>query len=860
MKKGGLKMKTIILKGIISVFIWLGACAAYNKNKPQPLKRTKHLEISKRKEKTYAKQKNKIHKLKVSSLSRLLKKTDGKIGKQYIHLAHYSPSLCKEKDKTLSPYFFVPDGDPDIDQLPLKETTADVTIAGVIAKVRIRQVFENKSKKPIEAIYVFPASTRAAVHAMRMKIGKRIIKAKIEERKKARKKYEQAKKEGKRASLLEQQRPNVFTMNVANIMPKDKIEVQLDYTELLVPEDSVYEFVYPTVVGPRYGGGADKNKDKWIENPYLRQGKKETYKFDIKVKIESAIPIKKIFSPSHRININYLSQKRAKIQLDEDGGGNRDFIIRYTLAGKKIETGTLLYSHKHEKFFIVMIEPPLRPSASQIPPREYIFVLDVSGSMYGFPLETAKELIKQLISNLRSGDYFNLVLFSGASYVMSERSLPVTSSNINQAIAIIERQRGGGGTELMQALRSAYSIPKVQAKGISRTVVVITDGYVGVEAQVFKFIRKNLNEANLFAFGIGSSVNRALIEGMARAGIGESFIVLKPDEASKKADKFRRYIEQPVLTDISVKFHGFKTYDIAPEQIPDLMAQRPIIIFGKYAGAPKGKIQIKGITGKGRFIKTIEITEEALKKANSPIRYIWARKWVEILSDQLAVVPKDADLKQAITTIGLYYSLLTPFTSFVAIDTRVVRRGEKLETVKQPLPLPQGVSDLAVGDKYSGYGYLRYRGSGRVRRRPLLLSTPSQPSEAAEAPLLVFKRMPKTQAQAKKTCHRLVKSALVRKIKVLSKTKINTKEKDLLVSLVNSKVCQCIKKEEISPGTKLSVEVTLTFSQKGEIKSISLSKPKYINKRCLKRRLKKSLSNQRYYKGLKIQISLELFF
>ena len=244
---------------------------------------------------------------------------------------------------SLSPYLYVAGGDPEHDQVPLKKTWAEVNIAGVIAAVKIHQIFENTGGKTIEAIYVFPASTRAAVHAMRMKIGARTIEAKIDRKAEARAKYEAAKQAGKRASLLEQERPNVFTTSVANIMPGDRIEVELDYSELLVPEDSTYEFVYPTVVGPRYAGGADPKKDQWMANPHLSEGKAEPYSWDIKVHLQTGIGLKEVSSPSHKIAVSYTGASTADIKLDQTGGGNKDFVLRYRLAGDKIETGLLQF-------------------------------------------------------------------------------------------------------------------------------------------------------------------------------------------------------------------------------------------------------------------------------------------------------------------------------------------------------------------------------------------------------------------------------------------------------------------------------------------------------------------------------------
>jgi Ca-activated chloride channel family protein len=605
-------------------------------------------------------------------------------------------------EHSLSPYLYVAGGDPARDQVPLKKTWAEVDIAGVIAAVKVHQIFENTGAKPIEAVYVFPASTRAAVHAMRMKIGARTIEAKIERKADARAEYAAAKQAGKRASLLEQERPNVFTTSVANIMPGDRIEVELDYSELVVPENATYEFVYPTVVGPRYAGGANPGTDQWMANPHLPQGQREPYAWDLKVHLQTGIGLKEVSSPSHKIAVSYAGPSTADIKIDQSGGGNKDFVLRYRLAGDKIETGLLLFDEPAvdlgrpaEKFFALLVEPPQRPALADIPPRELIFLLDVSGSMHGFPIETAKELMRNLLPKLRPTDHFNVACFSGANYVWSPSgSRPATPENIRAALDVIEKENGSGGTELMGGLQAAYAIPAV-GKGVSRTVVVVTDGYVGVEAQAFRFIRERLDQANLFAFGIGTAVNRALIEGMARAGLGEPFVVLGPDNAAAEAEKLRHMIDRPVLTRIEMHFGDTGAYEVAPEKIPDLLAERPLLIYGKYRADGPGRIEITGRTGQGAFHHAIDLRPADARRENQALRALWARKWVEILEDELHM-GGGKPVEDAITNLGLFYNLLTPFTSFVAIDSEVVNRTGQVETVRQPLPMPEGVSNYAV--------------------------------------------------------------------------------------------------------------------------------------------------------------------
>jgi Ca-activated chloride channel family protein len=603
------------------------------------------------------------------------------------------------KDKTLSPYFFVKSDGPAVDQLPLKATSATVNIAGVIADVKVTQVYKNEGNHALEAIYVFPASTRAAVYGMKMTIGERVINAKIKKRDEARKDYEDAKNQGKNASLLEQQRPNVFQMNVANIMPGDEIKVEMSYTELLVPTNKEYEFVYPTVVGPRYSNQKAETapqSERWVQNPYLHQGESPNYSFDLSVNINAGMPIQKLVCASHKVNVKYNGSSAAAVTLNksEKQGGNRDYILRYRLAGDRVQSGLLLYPGDRENFFLLTLQPPKRVSVENIPGREYIFIVDVSGSMYGYPLEISKKLLRDLIGGLRPTDRFNVLLFSGGSKLMSEQSVSATAENINKAIAVIEQQQGGGGTELLPALKRALSLPKPGE--YSRTVVIATDGYVQVEEEVFDLIRNNLGNANMFPFGIGASVNRHIIEGMAHVGMGEPFVITKPENAAAKAEEFRKIIQSPVLTQINIKFDGFNAYDVEPRTLPDVLADRPIIVFGKYRGTPQGKITLTGITGKEPYTYAIDAGTVKPLNANSALQYLWARHRITLLSDYNLLRQDDKRVKE-VTDIGLTYNLLTAYTSFVAVDSEVRNKEGNSTTVNQPLPLPQDVSDYAVG-------------------------------------------------------------------------------------------------------------------------------------------------------------------
>ena len=609
----------------------------------------------------------------------------------------YAQQQEDRADKTLAPYFVVK-GDPSVDQLPLKETRVDISVAGVIADVQVRQIYRNEGSRAINASYVFPASTRAAVYSMRMQIGNEIIVAKIKEREQAKQEFEQAKEEGKSASLLEQQRPNVFSMSLANIMPQEQVEIELRYTELLVPTDNVYEVVFPTVVGPRYASPENENKkaDKFVATPYLRQGQKPASTLHISTRIFAGVPIYDLSCPSHQVNPQWQNQGVAQLTLDDSNPfqGNRDFVVRYRLAGDQIASGLLLFQGADENFFLYMAQPPQRVATEAIPPREYIFVVDVSGSMEGFPLDTSKRLLKDLIGQLRPTDLFNVVLFAGDSTVLSPESLQANEENIAKAIRLLEQQRGAGGTELLPAIKEAMSLPRQE--GISRSVLLVTDGYISGEQGVFDHIRANLNRSNVFAFGIGGSVNRYLIEGVAKAGMGEPFIVTEESEAEGVAAKFREYMQTPVLTDIKVRSIGFHTYDVNPMQFPDLFAQRPIILFGKWRGPVAGTIELTGRTGQGDFVSRFDVSGSQPDEGNNALRYLWARSRISELSDYGTSDLAEQEIKE-ITALGLKYNLLTQYTSFIAVREVVTNPTGSADDVKQPLPLPLHVSDLSVG-------------------------------------------------------------------------------------------------------------------------------------------------------------------
>lgn len=609
-------------------------------------------------------------------------------------------TLTSQANETsLLPYFQVNHSHDDSAHqvLPLESTHAEVTIAGPLAQVTLTQTFTNEGSEPLDATYLFPASTGAAVHGMTMTLGERTIAAKIQEKEEAKKTFQKAQSESKSAALLEQHRPNLFQMSVARILPGDEIEVQLHYSELLKPEDNVYQFVFPTTFGPRFGKGSHATTT--VANPFLEEGQNSSTRFSLNLVLSSGLPLQSVESPSHAVEIDFTSKQSAQLSWkgkNSDPGNNRDLIINYRLADEAIESGLLLHEGDTENFLQLTVQPPARVTPEHIPPRDYLFVIDVSGSMRGFPLDTTKQLFQNLCDGLRPSDTFNMLLFAGGSRTLSEKPLPATREHVANAIAFLDGQSGHGSTQLVDALKNAIAMP--QERDGSRSLLVITDGFINFEADAFELIRKNIGQANLFSFGIGSSVNRHLIEGLATVGQGEPFIVTKPSEAESISNRFQKYISSPVLAHIKVTTEGCKVSDFEPAHTRDLFANRPLSLTAKWSGEPKGTITLSGITGGGKtWSQALDLAEAVQKtgKEHPSLRPLWARERVRHLSDY-AGLSGEKDTIAEVANLGLKYSLLTPWTSFVAVDTVSRKTDSTPKLAHQPNALPEGVTNTAM--------------------------------------------------------------------------------------------------------------------------------------------------------------------
>ncbi|MDQ3800359.1 MAG: TonB family protein [Acidobacteriota bacterium] len=598
---------------------------------------------------------------------------------------------------------------------PLRHTDVKAEISGFLSRVMVKQEFENNFSDKIEAVYVFPLPQNAAVDEMTMRIGERVVRGRIMKREDAREVYEAAKSSGQIAGLLDQERPNIFTQAVANILPGEKVIIEISYVEVLKYEDGAYEFVFPMVVGPRYipgtptggqrSGGSPRDTDRVpdaskITPPVAKE--RAGHDISIEVKLDAGVPVETIASKSHQIESNRLSPSRSSVRLkNEKTIPNKDFILRYDVAGKKIEDAVLLHRAEKGGYFTLILQPPDNVRPQDATPKEIVFVLDTSGSMTGFPIEKAKESMKLALDGLNPQDTFNLITFAGDTHVLFDEPVPATSDNLRKAQAFLESREGGGGTEMMKAIKAALD-PSGSRQHV-RVVCFMTDGYVGNEAEIISEIQKHPN-ARVFSFGIGNSVNRYLLDKMAEEGRGEVEYVSLEDDGSAAARRFHERVRSPLLTDIAFDFGDLPVADVYPKRLNDLFSAKPVIIHGRYTKPGSGTIRLKGKSFGRETAREIAVNFTENEPAHDVLATLWARTRVDDLTSQDYANEK-SEIRDAITNLGLEYRLMTRFTSFVAVEERVVTDGGQPRRIEVPVEMPDGVSREGVfGDTISQDG------------------------------------------------------------------------------------------------------------------------------------------------------------
>jgi len=585
--------------------------------------------------------------------------------------------------------------------LPLQHTEVHAAVTGYVGTVDVTQQFRNPFDQKIEAVYMFPLPERAAVSEFVMSIGERRIRGILREKEEAERIYREARAQGYQASLLTQHRPNIFEQKVANIEPGKRIDVNIRYFHSLAYRDGWYTFVLPTVVGPRYNPPGSRDPVRALPRShvqpvstgagvrYLRPGERSGHDIGITVKLDAGVAIEAIES-SHRIDEHRTGRGVATIKLaDQATIPNRDFVLKFKVAGGRVKSNLLTYTDGKtgQGYFTMMLYPPGDPDSAPRQPMEMVFVLDSSGSMNGRPIAQAKAAILEALDLLEPGDTFQVIRFSNNASRFGPDPVPATPENIARAKRYVRRLQGGGGTEMIEGIRAALHFPHDPRR--LRFVTFLTDGYIGNEIEILEAIHKSIGAARIFSFGVGDSVNRYLLNRMAKVGRGAAAYLALDDSGAEVMRYFFNRISRPVLTDMSIDWGGMQVSGVYPKRLPDLFVGRAVVVTGKFRG-DLAEPEVSGRAGGQRVEYTVHRNGD--ENAHAFIPNVWARLRIADLADRQAWThdPHD-ELAGAIRNTALEYGLMSDYTAFVAVDASRRTEGRHGTTVHQAVPVPRGV-------------------------------------------------------------------------------------------------------------------------------------------------------------------------
>ena len=582
--------------------------------------------------------------------------------------------------------------------MPLKHTDVQASVLGYIATVRVTQQFHNPFDSKIEAKYVFPLPHNAAVNEFIMTIGERRIRGIIRERKEAEAIYAAAKSQGYVAALLTQERPNVFTQSIANIEPGKEIDVELNYFHTLEWADGWYEFVFPTVVGPRFNPpgstngigavalGAHGTSGQSTEVQYLKPGERSGHDIELKLDINAGVSIEETECVTHVVSKETPSAERLVVTLSpNDRIPNKDFIFRFRVAGAQMKSGLLTSRDERGGFFTLMLYPPKDLKQLARKPLEMVFVLDSSGSMSGRPIAEAKKAIDRALRQLGPDDTFQLINFDNNTSQLGLNPVAATPENVRRGIDYISKIEGGGGTMMNAGIKAALEFPHDPER--LRFVCFLTDGYIGNEAEILATIQQYLGATRIFSFGIGSSVNRYLMEHMAKVGRGAVAYLGPNDSAARIMDDFIERIRHPALTDLQLDWGGAAVTEVFPQRVPDVFVGRPVVLTGRFKSGDLGKVRISG-EASGKRVEWNVSANSSQKHPGLPS--VWARMKIADLSDR-ALLDRSGELAGEIKQTALDFGLMSEFTAFVAVDSTRVTQGREGTTVPVAVPVPEGV-------------------------------------------------------------------------------------------------------------------------------------------------------------------------
>lgn len=574
--------------------------------------------------------------------------------------------------------------------VPLRHTDVAARVDGIVSSVTVVQKFHNPFDGKIEAHYVFPLPENSAVTGFVMTVGERRIRAVIREKAEAERIYLAARAAGLVAALLVQKRPNVFRQKVANIEPGKQIDVHIEYWNTVKRRDGWFEWVFPMVVGPRFNPPAAA--DPVDEVDYLAPGLRSGHDVRVAVEIDAGMPIDVVRSPSHEILAHPAETGRALITLKQHRAiPNKDLVLRWRTRGQDTRAAafTAIRDGQEGGHLMLMVEAPPRANAGR--PLDLVFLLDCSGSMNGEPFDQMMAAAHHAIDALGPEDTFQVVRFSSEAAVLGNGPLPATVENRRRVRGALRRTSSGGGTMMMRGLEAALGLPRHEER--QRFYVLMTDGFIGNEEDVIERVGRGIGHARIFSFGIGSSPNRFLLERLARVGAGAVAYVGAGDDAVTTMDLFLDRVRTPALTQLEIDWGGLEVVDMQPSRLPELMSGRALIVSARFRGVASRPIRLRG--RQGGVVRELEVPavldEGGDRPGNPDLGRLWARARIADLRSQAwcQLIGK-AEASDLVRRIALDYGMLSPYTSFVAVDSKSRTAGDHGTSVQVPVPTPAG--------------------------------------------------------------------------------------------------------------------------------------------------------------------------
>ena len=584
---------------------------------------------------------------------------------------------------------------PTASSLPLEHTDVVAHVSGPLASVSVAQRFGNSFSEPVELAYLFPLPHGAAIVDYELRIGQRVIRAEMKELEEARRTYSTARDQGQRAGLLEQRRPNLFSIELANVQPGETILATVRYQERLRYDDGCYSFVFPMGITPKFHQNAAEASR--VDAPVAAAGD-AIGTVDIGITVDGGGPADDPQSPSHEVEITRMDEHRFGVRLLGDVIPNKDFVLRYRVADTAVRAAACTSISEGGATVLITALPPRLTDESEPSPREFIFVIDRSGSMSGEPLLQARNALRSCLRSMGPQDTFNIQAFDDRIEWFSQSANPVLQTAVERADKWLERIDARGGTDILGAIDSVLTFSSDPER--QRYIVFLTDGAVSADDEALRRVQRQLGRARLFTFGIGPSVNRSLLIRMAELGHGTAEFLQLNEDIEEAIIRFQDRVAYPVLQDITLNWEGVTAWDVYPARLPDLYIGQPLELVARTraTGQDPGRLTISGRSG--NLPITLEVELPPSSTAEPIITRAWARARVDALLDGLRDKPGQMGaLRSEIIGLAIAHRLLTPFTAFVAVDNEVTESlSDKQTRVSVAVPLPEGLETAGFFD------------------------------------------------------------------------------------------------------------------------------------------------------------------